>query len=99
MLIFDALKPTSWCESSTSSCNSCRSGSLSGGCTLEVSLPAKTWLADRGFDPLYGARPLRRLVQQAIGDQLAKLLLAGEVHDGDVVPVNVSADGEGLVLG
>ncbi|MGD9618760.1 MAG: ATP-dependent chaperone ClpB [Mycolicibacterium sp.] len=67
--------------------------------TLEVSLPAKKWLAERGFDPLYGARPLRRLVQQAIGDQLAKLLLAGNVHDGDVVPVNLSADGESLVLG
>lgn len=67
--------------------------------TLEVSLDAKKWLADRGFDPVYGARPLRRLIQQAIGDQLAKLLLAGEVHDGDVVPVNVSADGESLVLG
>ncbi|MCV7077752.1 MULTISPECIES: ATP-dependent chaperone ClpB [Mycobacterium] len=66
---------------------------------LEVSLPAKKWLAHRGFDPVYGARPLRRLVQQAIGDQLAKMLLAGEVHDGDVVPVNVSADGEHLVLG
>ena len=57
---------------------------------LEVSLPAKQWLAERGFDPLYGARPLRRLIQQAIGDQLARLLLAGDVHDGDVVPVNVS---------
>jgi ATP-dependent Clp protease ATP-binding subunit ClpB len=67
--------------------------------TLEVSLPAKKWLADRGFDPLYGARPLRRLIQQAIGDQLAKMLLAGEVHDGDVVPVNVSVDGDSLVLG
>ncbi|GJF20007.1 chaperone protein ClpB [Mycolicibacterium cyprinidarum] len=67
--------------------------------TLEVSLPAKKWLADRGFDPLYGARPLRRLIQQAIGDQLAKLLLAGEVHDGDVVPVEVSEDGDSLVLG
>ena len=66
---------------------------------LEVSLPAKKWLAERGFDPLYGARPLRRLVQQAIGDQLAKMLLAGDVHDGDVVPVNVSADGDSLVLG
>jgi ATP-dependent Clp protease ATP-binding subunit ClpB len=65
---------------------------------LEVSLPAKQWLAERGFDPLYGARPLRRLIQQAIGDQLAKLLLAGEVHDGDTVPVNVSPDGEGLIL-
>jgi ATP-dependent Clp protease ATP-binding subunit ClpB len=67
--------------------------------TLEVSLPAKQWLAERGFDPLYGARPLRRLIQQAIGDQLAKMLLAGEVHDGDVVGVNVSADGDSLVLG
>jgi len=67
--------------------------------TLEVSLPAKQWLAQRGFDPVYGARPLRRLIQQAIGDQLAKMLLAGEVHDGDVVPVNVSADGNSLVLG
>ncbi|ALR13320.1 ATPase AAA [Mycobacteroides saopaulense] len=67
--------------------------------TLEVSVPAKKWLAQRGFDPIYGARPLRRLVQQAIGDQLAKQLLAGDVHDGDVIPVNVSADGESLILG
>ena len=66
---------------------------------LEVSLAAKKWLAERGFDPLYGARPLRRLVQQAIGDQLAKQLLAGDVHDGDAVPVNVSEDGDSLVLG
>jgi ATP-dependent Clp protease ATP-binding subunit ClpB len=67
--------------------------------TLEVSLPAKKWLAERGWDPQYGARPLRRLIQQAIGDQLAKMLLAGDVHDGDVVPVNVSPDGDSLVLG
>jgi ATP-dependent Clp protease ATP-binding subunit ClpB len=67
--------------------------------TLEVSQPAKKWLSERGFDPQYGARPLRRLIQQAIGDQLAKLLLAGEVHDGDVVPVNVSPGGDSLVLG
>ncbi|HZU48085.1 MAG TPA: AAA family ATPase, partial [Mycobacterium sp.] len=66
---------------------------------LEVSLQAKRWLAQRGFDPVYGARPLRRLVQQAIGDQLAKMLLAGQVHDGDTVPVNVSPDGESLILG
>ena len=66
---------------------------------LQVSLPAKEWLGERGFDPLYGARPLRRLIQQAIGDRLAKMLLAGEIHDGDVVPVNVSPDGESLILG
>ncbi len=65
---------------------------------LEVSMPAKKWLAERGFDPQYGARPLRRLVQQAIGDQLAKKLLAGEVHDGDQVSVDVSPDGDSLVL-
>jgi ATP-dependent Clp protease ATP-binding subunit ClpB len=64
-----------------------------------VSLAAKEWLAERGFDPVYGARPLRRLVQQAIGDPLAKLLLAGDVVDGDVVAVNVAADGDGLILG
>ena len=66
---------------------------------LEVSAAAKQWLAQRGFDPVYGARPLRRLVQQAIGDQLAKMLLAGDVHDGDTVPVNVSSDGDSLILG
>ncbi|MGW0045616.1 ATP-dependent chaperone ClpB [Rhodococcus sp. NPDC003348] len=67
--------------------------------TLDVSPAARMWLAVRGYDPLYGARPLRRLIQQAIGDQLAKKLLAGEVHDGDTVAVNASEDGEGLVLG
>jgi len=66
---------------------------------LQVTPKAKEWLAERGFDPLYGARPLRRLVQQAIGDQLAKALLAGTVRDGDTVPVNVSADGESLIVG
>ena len=67
--------------------------------TLDVSDSARLWLAVRGYDPLYGARPLRRLIQQAIGDQLAKKLLAGEVHDGDTVPVTVSEDGDRLVLG
>ncbi|QBJ95941.1 ATP-dependent chaperone ClpB [Rhodococcus sp. ABRD24] len=67
--------------------------------TLEVSDAARLWLAVRGYDPLYGARPLRRLIQQAIGDQLAKLLLAGTVRDGDTVPVTVSEDGDHLVLG
>ena len=86
-------------RSSTSSSQQLQKRLAQRRLTLEVSLPAKKWLAERGFDPLYGARPLRRLIQQAIGDQLAKMLLAGEVHDGDVVPVNVSADGDSLVLG
>ncbi|AEF42510.1 ATP-dependent chaperone ClpB [Hoyosella subflava] len=66
---------------------------------LAVSERAREWLARRGYDPVYGARPLRRLIQQSIGDQLAKLILSGVIHDGDTVPVNVSVDGESLVLG
>ncbi|NMN99137.1 ATP-dependent chaperone ClpB [Antrihabitans stalactiti] len=65
---------------------------------LEVSPSARFWLAVRGYDPVYGARPLRRLVQQAIGDQLAKKLLGGEIHDGDTVTVGVTEDGSGLTL-
>ncbi|GAA5161981.1 MULTISPECIES: ATP-dependent chaperone ClpB [Amycolatopsis] len=57
--------------------------------TLDVTPGAKEWLALNGFDPIYGARPLRRLVQSAIGDQLAKKLLAGEIRDGDRVRVDI----------
>ncbi|PPJ32721.1 ATP-dependent chaperone ClpB [Nocardia nova] len=66
---------------------------------LDVSDSARFWLAVRGYDPVYGARPLRRLIQQAIGDSLAKELLAGEVTDGDLVKVNVAPDGDGLIVG
>ncbi|WP_236790554.1 ATP-dependent chaperone ClpB [Amycolatopsis sp. GM8] len=57
--------------------------------TLDVTPGAREWLALNGFDPIYGARPLRRLVQSAIGDQLAKKLLAGEIRDGDTVRVDI----------
>jgi ATP-dependent Clp protease ATP-binding subunit ClpB len=60
--------------------------------TLRVTDAAREWLALNGFDPVYGARPLRRLVQSAIGDQLAKALLAGEIRDGDEVLVDWPAD-------
>jgi len=60
--------------------------------TLEVSQAAKDWMAMNGFDPAYGARPLRRLVQSAVGDQLAKAILSGEVTDGDTVSVDVTGD-------
>jgi ATP-dependent Clp protease ATP-binding subunit ClpB len=62
---------------------------------LDVSDAAKEWLAMGGFDPLYGARPLRRLVQSAIGDQLARALLAGEITDGDTVRVDLDYSGAG----
>ena len=92
-------RPRNWSRSSTSSWPQLqkRAGRASPG-TPGVA-GSKEWLAERGFDPVYGIRPLRRLVQQAIGDQLAKMLLAGDVHDGDVVPVNVSPDGDSLILG
>ena len=66
--------------------------------TLNVSDAAKAWLAERGYDPAYGARPLRRLIQQAIGDRLAKALLAGYVRDGDTVNVDVAEGGEHLTV-
>ena len=65
---------------------------------LEVDEAAKGWLARRGYDPAYGARPLRRLVQKSIGDRLARALLAGEVRDGDTVRVSLAEDGETLQL-
>ena len=67
--------------------------------TLDVTPAAREWLALNGFDPVYGARPLRRLVQSSIGDQLAKELLAGEVRDGDTVKVEVLDDHSGLIVG
>ncbi|MFP5366515.1 MAG: ATP-dependent chaperone ClpB, partial [Actinomycetes bacterium] len=58
----------------------------------EVTDGAKAWLALSGYDPAYGARPLRRLVQREIGDRLAKAILAGEISDGDTVLVDTAAD-------
>ena len=66
--------------------------------SLHVSDAAKSWLGDRGYDPAYGARPLRRLIQQAIGDRLAKELLAGNIVDGDTVEVDVADGGEHLTI-
>ncbi|WP_436492857.1 ATP-dependent chaperone ClpB [Actinokineospora sp. HUAS TT18] len=66
--------------------------------TLEVTPAARDWLAINGFDPVYGARPLRRLVSSAIGDQLAKALLAGDIRDGDTVQVDVIADNSALTV-
>ena len=63
---------------------------------LAVTPEARLWLADNGYDPIYGARPLRRLMQKEIDDRLAKALLAGEIHDGDTVKVDIADDGSGL---
>ena len=66
--------------------------------TLDVTPAAREWLAVTGFDPVYGARPLRRLVQTAIGDQLARALLAGEIRDGDTVLVDLDETADALTV-
>ncbi|GAT71694.1 ATPase [Microbacterium sp. HM58-2] len=66
--------------------------------TLAVTPDARAWLAERGYDPVFGARPLRRLIQTEVQNKLATALLAGGVRDGDAVRVDVAADGSGLVL-
>ena len=67
--------------------------------SLDVTDAARTWLADEGYDPAYGARPLRRLVQREIGDRLARLILAGQVTDGQQVTVDVAEGGLMLIPG
>jgi ATP-dependent Clp protease ATP-binding subunit ClpB len=65
---------------------------------LDVSDGARAWLAMSGYDPAYGARPLRRLVQREIGDRLAKEILAGQIVDGDTVLVDTAADVDELTI-
>ena len=66
--------------------------------TLDVTDAARTWLARTGYDPAYGARPLRRLVQREIGDRLARAVLAGAVRDGESVTVDLAPDGNELTI-
>ena len=66
--------------------------------TLEVTDAARAWLAEQGYDPAYGARPLRRLVQKEIGDRLARAVLSGDVRDGAEVTVDVDPDSGALSL-
>ncbi|UOQ59041.1 AAA family ATPase [Leucobacter rhizosphaerae] len=66
--------------------------------TVAVTPDARSWLASRGYDPIYGARPLRRLMQHEIDDRLARAILSGEARDGDAVRVDVAADGTALSL-
>jgi ATP-dependent Clp protease ATP-binding subunit ClpB len=64
---------------------------------LELDEGAKKWLADEGYDPVFGARPLKRVIQRALQDPLAEMILAGDIKDGDTIPV--SAGAEGLIIG
>jgi ATP-dependent Clp protease ATP-binding subunit ClpB len=65
---------------------------------LAVTPDARAWLAERGYDPAYGARPLRRLMQRQIDDRLARAILSGEVRDGEAVRVDVAAGGDALTV-
>ncbi|MEM6638239.1 MAG: ATP-dependent chaperone ClpB [Pseudomonadota bacterium] len=67
------------------------------GLSLEVDQPAKEWLADEGYDPVFGARPLKRVIQQSLQNQLAEMVLAGDVEEG--LPIDVTAGPEGLRVG
>jgi ATP-dependent Clp protease ATP-binding subunit ClpB len=64
---------------------------------LELDAGAKQWLADEGYDPVFGARPLKRVIQRALQDPLAEMILAGDVLDGDLIPVSAGSDG--LIIG
>src|SRR3954466_5268990 len=57
--------------------------------TLNLSDEARAWIADKGYDPAYGARPLKRVIQKYVQDPLAELILAGEIKDGETVPIGV----------
>ncbi|WP_296427045.1 ATP-dependent chaperone ClpB [Yoonia sp.] len=61
--------------------------------TIDLDEPALKWLADEGYDPVFGARPLKRVIQRSLQDQLAEMILAGDVADGDVIHVSAGADG------
>ncbi|MCA0997355.1 ATP-dependent chaperone ClpB [Alloyangia pacifica] len=64
---------------------------------LTLDADAKKWLAEEGYDPVFGARPLKRVIQRALQDPLAEMILGGDIHDGDTVPVSAGADG--LIIG
>ena len=65
--------------------------------TLTLDEGAKKWLAEEGYDPVFGARPLKRVIQRALQDPLAEMILGGDIHDGDTVPVSAGTDG--LIIG
>jgi ATP-dependent Clp protease ATP-binding subunit ClpB len=97
IVVFDLLGPTEIAVIVDLQLGLLRSRLAGRRLTLEVSPAARLWLAEKGYDPLYGARPLRRLVQTAVGDPLARALLGGDIVDGDVIRVEL--DGEALSVG
>jgi ATP-dependent Clp protease ATP-binding subunit ClpB len=66
--------------------------------TITLDPAAREWLADKGYDPAYGARPLKRAIQKAVQDPLAELILSGKVKDGEAVSVSVAPGKQGLAF-
>ena len=91
--VLAARRPTTSARSSSCTSTGCGRRLAERRLELAVTPDARAWLAERGYDPIYGARPLRRLMQHEIDDQLARSLLAGEIRDGDTVLVGVGDDG------
>jgi ATP-dependent Clp protease ATP-binding subunit ClpB len=98
IIIFDALSMTELAEIVDLQVSRLAKRLADRRLTLTVTPAAREWLAMTGFDPVFGARPLRRLVQSAIGDQLAKALLAGEISDGDEVEVDRDQTADTLTI-
>jgi ATP-dependent Clp protease ATP-binding subunit ClpB len=94
VVVFDALGPEELARIVDLQVDALRRRLADRRLSLEVTPAARDWLARTGFDPVYGARPLRRLVQSAVGDPLARALLADEIRDGDTVLVDLAADDE-----
>jgi ATP-dependent Clp protease ATP-binding subunit ClpB len=98
IVVFDALTPLDLAQIVDLQVDHLRRRLAGRRLELEVTAEARAWLASTGYDPVYGARPLRRLVQSAVGDQLARALLSGEIHDGDRVVVGLAEGGSALAI-
>ena len=98
LVVFDALTPEQLAQIVALGVQKLEQRLAERRLQIQVDADAREWLAERGYDPIYGARPLRRLMQREIDDRLARALLAGKVHDGDTVRVSVATDNDGLTL-
>lgn len=98
LVVFDALTPEQLAQIVALGVQKLEQRLAERRLQIQVDADAREWLAERGYDPIYGARPLRRLMQHEIDDRLARALLAGKVHDGDTVRVSVATDNDGLTL-
>jgi ATP-dependent Clp protease ATP-binding subunit ClpB len=92
IVMFDALQPNELAQIVRIQVASLADRLADRRIALQVSDAAVDWLARNGFDPIYGARPLRRLIQTSVGDQLARAVLRGDVVEGDTVVVELEGD-------